>query len=241
MKISKDSIVGDLVSENYKTAAVFNNFKIDFCCNGNLSITDAALKANVKVENVITALKELPKENSGDHVDYRSWPLDLLVDYIEKKHHRYVEQQILNIKPILEKVASVHGNEHPELDEIKRLFDESADEFTMHMKKEELMLFPYIKRLVKTKSSGEPLKAAPFGEVRSPIAKMMEEHDQEGGRFRTINELSNAYELPVDACNSYAVCYKLLQEFEEDLHHHIHLENNILFPAAEKLEKELMA
>lgn len=239
MEITRDSIIGDLVSDNYKSADVFNNHKIDFCCQGNRSLQDAATEAKIEVDNLISELKEIQNEPSGDHIDYRQWPMDLIVDYIEKKHHRYVEKQIPVIKPMLEKITQVHGGQHPELHRIKELFDKTAGKMTMHMKREELTLFPHIKRLVKAKESNQPFKRAAFGEVEKPIAKFMEEHEDDGLRFREINDLSKGYTLPEDACNSYTVTYKWLQEFEQDLHRHIHIENNILFPSAIKLENEL--
>jgi regulator of cell morphogenesis and NO signaling len=160
--------------------------------------------------------------------DYQSWPLDLLADYIEKKHHRYVQDKTLEIQPYLDKICRVHGEHHPELFEIKNEFNASAGELAAHMKKEELILFPFIRKMVKAKQENSNVEAAHFGTVKNPIQMMMDEHTVEGNRFRRIEELSNNYTPPQDACNTYRVSFALLKEFEQDLHLHIHLENNIL-------------
>jgi regulator of cell morphogenesis and NO signaling len=165
--------------------------------------------------------------------------LDLLTDYIEKKHHRYVEAQIPVLNQYLAKLCRVHGDRHPELYKIKEHFIQSAGELTMHMKKEELVLFPFIRKMVRAKHQNTPLDLPHFGTVQNPIQTMMKEHDNEGERFRQIAALSRGYAPPADACNTYRVTFSLLQEFEKDLHLHIHLENNILFPKAQALETEL--
>src|SRR5690606_35568280 len=171
--------------------------------------------------------------------DYQSWPLDLLADYIEKKHHRYVEQRSLEIKPFLDKLCKVHGDRHPELFEINGLFTSSVSALAQHMKKEELVLFPFIRKMVQAKSNGQPLETPHFGTVENPVAIMMHEHDTEGERFRERARLTDDYQPPAHACNTYRVTFALLQEFEDDLLKHIHLENNILFPAAKAMEASL--
>ncbi len=176
--------------------------------------------------------------STNQSIDYKSWPLDLLAEYIEKTHHRYVEEKIPVIRQFLDKLCSVHGERHPELFKINELFRASAGELASHMKKEELMLFPFVKRMVKAKLDNEAIQSPQFGTVENPIAMMMEEHDTEGERFREIAELTNNYTPPADACNTYKVTFAMLDEFEKDLHLHIHLENNILFPNAVKLEKQ---
>ncbi len=155
-------------------------------------------------------------------------------------YHRYVEEKIQEIKSYLGKICKVHGNHHPELFEINELFHACAGELAMHMKKEELILFPFIRKMVKAKLQGTPLDASHFGTVENPINMMKHEHDAEGERFRKIFQLSNSYTPPQDACNTYKVTFALLKEFEEDLHLHIHLENNILFPKAVEMEKLLV-
>lgn len=232
--------IGQIVVEDYRTAQIFKNHKIDFCCQGNRSIQEAAEKKKMDAQVLIDEIEALQKEEKEGTIDFQSWPLDLLADYIEKKHHRYVEEKIPVLKPYLEKLCKVHGDRHPELFEITEHFNTCAGELSAHMKKEELILFPAIRKMVKAKQTGTKLEKPHFGTVQNPIQKMMMEHETEGERFRLIDDLSNNYTPPQDACNTYKVTFALLQEFENDLHQHIHLENNILFPNSAELEKELI-
>lgn len=230
--------VGAFVAEDYRTAAVFTKYGIDFCCRGNRSLEEVCEKNGIETNELVSSLESITKSQNNQSIDYKSWPLDLLVDYIEKKHHRYVEEKIPIIKQFLNKLCKVHGERHPELFEINNLFTSSAGELAQHMKKEELVLFPFVKKLVKAELSQTAIESPGFGTVKNPIAMMMQEHDNEGERFRKIANLSSNYTPPADACNTYKVTFAMLKEFEEDLHLHIHLENNILFPSAEKLEKK---
>lgn len=235
MNIQKDSIIGTVVAEDYRAAGIFEKYNIDFCCNGNRTIEAACEQQGVSADTLIQSLQEVAT-NEHATVDYKSWPLDLLADLVEKKHHRYVTTQIPIIQAFLEKITKVHGERHPELAEIKTLFDATAAEMTVHMKKEELMLFPFIRKMVQAKSTGHAV-TAPFGTVNNPIQAMMHDHDAEGERFRKIKELSNQYTVPEDGCNTYRAAYATLKAFEDDLHLHIHLENNILFPESIALEE----
>lgn len=237
MKIESGNIVGEVVAQDYRTAAVFHSFGIDFCCKGDRSIAEACEHKHVETQSLINALEKAVQQEDNKTPDYGALPLDVLADHIEKNHHRYVETRILEIEPFLRKIVSVHGKRHPELAEIAELFHQTAGELTTHMKKEEFMLFPFIRKMVKQKNAGEPLSASPFGSVENPIAMMHHEHDAEGERFDKIASLSNNYTPPADACNTYRVTFSMLKEFEEDLHLHIHLENNILFPKAIEMEK----
>ncbi|MFV0304032.1 MAG: iron-sulfur cluster repair di-iron protein [Moheibacter sp.] len=238
MSISRENIVGELVADNYRYAGVFKKAGIDFCCNGNRSIETACEAKKIDTDDLIKKLEQAANEFQAGTTDFKTWPLDLLADYVEKRHHRYVEQKVQEITPFLTKVARVHGDRHPELLEVQELFLQSAEELTQHMKKEEMILFPFIRDMVQSESSGN-LSFAPFGSVQNPIQMMMHEHDTEGERFRRIAELTNDYTPPADGCNTYRVTFSLLQEFEEDLHMHIHLENNILFPKSIELEQSL--
>ncbi len=228
-----------MVADDYRSAAVFAKFGIDFCCNGNRGIDEACEQKKLDADKLRKELEIALTQTMADTTDYKSWPSDLLADYIEKKHHRYVEERIPVLTQYLTKINKVHGARHPELQQILDLFVASSGELAMHMKKEELVLFPYIRKMVKTKQSGETLAEPRFGTVKNPIQTMMQEHDNEGERFRQIEALSNNYTPPQDACNTYNVAFALLKEFQDDLHLHIHLENNILFLKAEALEKEL--
>ena len=240
MKITAEQIVGELVARDYRTAAVFASFGIDFCCKGNRSIEEVCNHKQLEPGVLISHLSHVVAQAEHPEVDYASWPADLLTDYIEKKHHSYVHQKSAELKPFLDKVARVHGDRHPELLEIQQLFNDSIAELAVHMKKEELILFPYIRKMEKARRTGEGLLPPMFGSVENPVNMMLLEHSVEGDRFARIAVLSNKYTPPDDACNTYRVTLAMLREFEQDLHLHIHLENNILFPAALKLEKLML-
>ncbi len=236
MEITEQSIIGEIVAKNYRTASIFKEYQIDFCCNGNRTIQAACTEKDLRSDVLIEKLEASLQNTRHSEIDFSTWPLDLVVDYIEKKHHRYVTDKILEIRPYLQKIVAVHGSQHPELNEIETLFHQSADDLTIHMKKEELILFPYIRKMsVNPTNTAQP----PFGSVKNPIAMMHHDHDEEGERFRKISQLSQNYTPPANACNTYKTTFALLQEFEDDLHRHIHLENNILFPKAIELENRL--
>ncbi|GJM28395.1 MAG: iron-sulfur cluster repair di-iron protein [Cyclobacteriaceae bacterium] len=239
MKELTEKTIGEIVAEDYRTAAVFEDYQIDFCCNGHRSFSQACSDKDIDSQELLSKLEKVMQPINNDAIDFKSWPLDLLVDYIEKKHHRYVEEKIPVLKQYLEKINQVHGSTHPELLKIKELFNASAGELAAHMKKEEFILFPFIRNLVNTNRSGKPPVEPHFGKVENPINMLVQEHNNEGERFREISSLSNNYASPDDACNTYKVTYATLKEFEDDLHLHIHLENNILFPKAMEMENNL--
>lgn len=240
MNISGKSIIGELVAADYRTASVFHAHGIDFCCKGNRPIEDACSENNIAAADLINKLNEVSTSNEVGAVDYKSWPLDLLIDYIIKKHHRYVAAKSQEIKPFLTKIADVHGNRHPELQEVEELFNGATAALAQHMQKEELLLFPYIVKMLKSQDTGEKPVPVGFDSLELYIAETMQtEHETEGERFRTIATLTNNYTTPADGCRTYEVTLAMLKEFEQDLHHHIHLENNILFPKAVQLEKTL--
>jgi len=230
--------IGQFVAEDYRTAAVFSKYKIDFCCNGNRSVNEACEKKGLDCKVLLEELHSVLNNKGEQSIDYKSWSLDLLIDYIEKKHHRYVEEKIPVLRQFLDKLCRVHGERHPELFEINELFTASAGELATHMKKEELILFPFVKKMVNAKLQQGAVQSPQFETVENPIAMMKQEHDNEGERFRQIAALTNNYNPPADACNTYRVTFAMLDEFEKDLHLHIHLENNILFPKAIKLEEQ---
>lgn len=238
MENLKEKTIGDYVAEDFRTAAVFQKHKIDFCCRGGRTLDEVCEKKQISKDDLITDLTQAVGAKGGETIDYQSWPIDLLVDYIEKKHHRYVEANIPVLLEFLNKLCKVHGERHPELFEITEEFTASASELSGHMKKEELILFPYVRKMVNAKLSGTEVSEAHFGTVKNPIEMMMSEHDNEGVRYRKIAELSNNYTPPADGCTTYKVAFSLLQEFEADLHKHIHLENNIVFKKAIEMEKE---
>src|SRR5690554_4753055 len=239
MNINNQRVVGEIVAENYKTAAIFKRYNIDFCCNGNRTIAAATKNKEIDEEKLLGELNEVMEQKVEGEIDFKAFPIDLLADYVEKTHHRYIEQRIPEITPFLSKVARVHGTNHPELIVVEQLFNESAQELSAHLKKEELMLFPYIRKMVKSKMGDGKRPHTALGSATEYIEQMEEEHDAEGERFSRIAELTDNYTPPADACKTYMVTFSMLKEFEEDLHRHIHLENNILFPKSIEMEKEL--
>ncbi|MGA9213680.1 iron-sulfur cluster repair di-iron protein [Kaistella sp.] len=234
--LTKEKTIGEFVAEDFRAAQVFRKYKIDFCCKGDRTVEEACENKKYQAEDIYNELSNVANLKSGD-IDFNSWPLDLLADYVEKTHHRYVEENSTVLIQYLNKLCKVHGDRHPELFEITKLFTESAQELAAHMKKEELILFPFVKKMVNAKQKGEALVTPHFGTVESPVAMMKHEHTVEGERFVKIADLTNNYQFPEDACGTYQVTYKMLEDFEKDLHTHIHLENNILFPKAIALEK----
>jgi regulator of cell morphogenesis and NO signaling len=231
--------VGKIVADNFRTAKVFTEYGIDFCCKGAVKLSDACSTRGLDVEEVVQKLEQIMQV--ADQSPYQQMTLSQLIDHIVNVHHHYVEETIPALKFYLEKIERVHGDRHPELSQIREEFFATAGALTAHLKKEEFILFPYIKAMEEAKSKNFPLSKPHFGHIENPIAMMEDEHDTEGERFRRIAALTQNYTPPTDACQTYRVAFSLLQEFEEDLHTHIHLENNVLFPKALVLFSELNA
>jgi regulator of cell morphogenesis and NO signaling len=237
LKIKK---VGSLVAEDYRFADVFKKYDIDFCCNGGVTIEEACKTNNVDQTELINDLKSINRKTySGDY--YQRWNLDTLIDHIISVHHTFVAENLPLLKAYATKVAEVHGSRHPETEVISRLIDDLSNELFPHMNKEENVLFPYIKDLLKQKEGDSGGFRVGFDSVKSPIAVMMSEHEAAGAIMKSISSLSSGFNAPDDACTTYKVLYQKLRDFEEDLHQHIHLENNILFPKAIKMEADFKA
>ncbi len=237
MKITLDTPVGEIVKTNFKTATLFQANKIDYCCNGHQTISAASEKAGIQPQLLVGKLEDILQETDPDTEYINNLDLADLADYIVKRHHSYVQKNIPFLKQNLDKIAQVHGENHPELVEVKDHFYVSAGELTMHMQKEELVLFPYVKKMEQAKKENNILPPSAFGSVSSPISAMMVEHQNEGERFEKIAMLTNNYQVPEDGCTTYEVTLKQLADFEKDLHRHIHLENNILFTKAKLMEE----
>lgn len=237
MNITPDSSVRELVKLNFRTAQIFQANKIEYCCEGNKSISDACKESEVNPEQLIRQLEAVLSQKRPDSEYLNNLDLNEICSYIVKRHHAYVRENIPFLKKNFEKLFKVHGEQYPELLKIIELLNVFTEDFTMHMQKEEIMLFPYIQRLESAKKANSPLPKAQFGSVSNPIGMMVAEHQDEGERFDEIVRLSKNYQLPDDACSTYEVTFNQLRDFENDLHHHIHLENNILFPKAIELEK----
>lgn len=216
--------IGQIVADDFRAAAIFKNAGIDFCCGGNKSLAEACSEKGIDPEKFTEELAEIKANNPAYSQDFKNWNLDFLADYIVNTHHKYVLTHLSDLAFYTQKIASVHGVNHPELIEVARLFSEIKKELLQHLENEEDVLFPAIKEVLKNGTA--EAKAT----IISEITRMTGEHEYAGGAMDRINQITNGYLIPEDACNTYKVAFKLLEEFEDDLHIHVHLENNILYP-----------
>jgi regulator of cell morphogenesis and NO signaling len=232
-----EKTVREFALENSSATRVFEKLGIDYCCGGNKSLEEACRAVNLHLEEVQNALAAAEQQSKTAVAgDMQSGPLADLIAHIQSKHHQYVREEIARLGPLFEKVCGVHGKNHPELLHIQAIFSSLAQELTAHLMKEEMVLFPYVARMEERRIAGEPALPAPFGTVANPAAMMEREHDSAGNALRAMRAASNGYASPEGACTSYRALYRALAEFEADLHQHIHLENNILFPRALAME-----
>lgn len=235
----KPVTIGEMVASDFRKAEVFRKFGLDFCCGGKKTLEKACREKGLDVLQVKASLEAVEGVADSSKIDFLNMDLGELADYILTTHHTYVTQSIPMLYEFSAKVARVHGDRHPEVVEVARIFDEVASELQSHMHKEEFILFPFIKQLAASKGSGNDCAIPPFGTIKNPIAMMESEHVSAGSGMAEIQRLTNNFTPPTDACGSYRVLFAKLDEFEKDLHQHIHLENNILFPKAIVLEEEL--
>ncbi|HAH22647.1 MAG TPA: iron-sulfur cluster repair di-iron protein [Prolixibacteraceae bacterium] len=240
MNLNLQTPVGEIARFNYKTVEVFEKLRIDFCCGGDISLEEACKRQKVDANEVLGSIKKLIGTTQTDNDRIHALPLDQLIDHIVKVHHSYVLESIPVLQRYLHKITDVHGANHPELAVVEDHFNQTANNLLEHMQKEERILFPTIKEMLLAKTNKTEFTGSHCGTVQSPISVMKQEHEAEGDRFEQISSMTQNYLVPADACNTFSYAYQKLQEFEQDLHRHIHLENNILFPEAIKLEKELI-
>ncbi len=234
-----ESTIGELVAKDYRKAQVFKKFGIDFCCGGKKTLSEVCDRKGINIAQVEAELAEVEQYGQGSTQNFQKWELDFLCDYITSTHHQYVRESIPFLGEISAKVARVHGDRHPELLELADVFARIAHDLSLHIQKEDKVLFPFIKELVQANKSGAALPQSMFGDLANPINLMEMEHEAAGEDLTAIRDLTNNFDLPADACTSYRILFKKLEEFENDLHQHVHLENNILFPKAIELEKQL--
>lgn len=225
----QEQTVRDLAASLPGATRVFEEFGIDYCCGGGKSLRDACAKVGIPEESVTEALERASQSSKTDEFDWNSSSLGALADYIVERHHSFTKTEISRLEQLSEKVASVHGKKHPELLEIQSFVQRLGQDLQDHMLKEEQVLFPRIKNLEQVLQSSNGTEDA-LDLVRMPIMVMTQEHDSAGEILHEMRRISSDYLVPGDACMSYRTLYEALQEFERDLHQHIHLENNILFP-----------
>ncbi|HUI82774.1 MAG TPA: iron-sulfur cluster repair di-iron protein [Candidatus Binatia bacterium] len=238
MTIAATTTVGEIAAGQPNTTREFEKLGIDYCCGGSRTLGEACAQVNIPLEVALQRLESAAATagQSAEAQDWQNRPLAELVAYIVRKHHAFVREETRRIAALTAKVVGVHGQNHPELREIQEVFSSLAEELSVHLMKEEQVLFPYLNRLEECYVAGEPAPPAMFGTVINPVRMMMQEHDGAGEALRALRSLSREYAIPDDACASYRTLYQALQEFEADLHQHIHLENNILFPRAVAME-----
>lgn len=222
------------------TTRVFEEYKIDFCCGGGRSFYDACQFAGVAAEIVSQKIDQILNAQTEDFDSPENKTASELIDYILEKHHVFTKQEIKRLFPLMEKVRRKHGEAHAELFFLENDFFALCSELTAHMRKEENVLFPFIKHLEMSNANNLSSLPPPFKTIKNPVKTMMAEHDAAGDFLRKMREITNDYALPADACPSFQALYFGLEELEKDLHRHIHLENNVLFPAAEKLEQKVI-
>lgn len=227
--------VGDYVAEDYRTAVVFEKYGIDFCCGGKVLLSTACEARGVNpvaLLDEIGTLKSVPLERSQN---FAAWGLPFLADYIVETHHGYLNENTKQIAIYAHKIAEVHGGRHPEVIQIAGIFDRIAADMAAHLREEEEVLFPAIKRIDAARKAGATPEPADLATLNASLAKLHEEHDAIGEAVHSIRDLSGGYAIPADVCPTFEVTYRKLKEFEDDLHKHVHLENNILFPKAARL------
>ena len=239
MSVTTEKTVRELVLEKPGAARVFEKLGIDYCCGGKQTLEEACRTASIPIDEVLDALEVAPPSGQDfpKSDDWQTAPLAHLISHIKNTHHKYTREEIARLSPLFDKVSSVHGERHPELFELRATFQCLAQELATHMMKEEMVLFPYMERMEESVIQKQPILPPPFGTVQNPVTMMMHEHDSAGNALRTMRHQSADYAPPADACSSYQTLYKALSDLESDLHQHIHLENNILFPRAIEMER----
>lgn len=228
--------IGEIAVKDLRKVEVFKKYGIDFCCGGKKTIAEACAEKNIDATKVQTELRQIETESKASNISFNDWGIDFLADYIVNTHHNYVRKYLPELMTYSLKVAMVHGAQHPELVQIQKLVAEINKELTEHLAQEENILFSYIRKIVESRKGNLPLLKQEK-DFAGLIAELEKDHDVVGRAFDMIRLLSKEYAIPADACASYKLLYKMIQEFEDDLHLHIHLENNILFPKAIDMEK----
>ncbi|MCB0713737.1 MAG: iron-sulfur cluster repair di-iron protein [Ignavibacteriae bacterium] len=237
--VAPNSTVREVVAEDFRTAAIFQKYGLDFCCGGGATIERSCQKKGVNADLLIAELRGVMEGRSAEEPRFNQWSVDLLINYILQNHHSYIRSVLPTILGHAEKVARVHGGANPSLVEVAEKFRGIAEDMTSHIAKEERILFPYIQYLSQVDSAEKEIQAPSFGSVQNPIQMMEVEHQLAGDEMEEMRRLTNNYTPPAEACTTYRVLFQELQEFEQDLHRHIHLENNILFPKAIQLEQSI--
>lgn len=238
MTATATKTVREFAVENPNATRIFESLGIDYCCGGHKPLTDACAAANVSLDEVLTRLEqaEVQAARNSEYRDWQKEAVSTLIDHIVSTHHAYVKSETPRIQQLLAKVVSVHGQNHPEVLRVQEIFAALAQELASHLMKEEQILFPYLLQMDAAQGRGASTPSSCFGTVQNPIRMMMFEHDSAGDALRDLREVTSNYAAPADACITYKTLYQAIEAFEKDLHQHIHLENNILFPRSLEME-----
>lgn len=240
MTISSETKVRDVALQLPQSTRLFEKLKIDYCCGGDQPLSQACAAAGVDLQDFMSLIEQVRQTPPGKAApNLQNATATELISYILDKHHVYTKEEMARLEPLADKVVSAHGENHSELLAMRDLLRQLFNDLKQHMFKEEQILFPFVIELEKSKTQNRPAPFAPFGTVNNPIRMMRVEHDTAGDMLRELRRLSANYKVPADACVSYKTLYEALEAFEQDLHQHIHLENNLLFPKAIELEESV--
>ena len=240
MKPLLKKTMSEVIAEDFRTAAVFREYGLDSVCKGTDTLEEVCAQRNLEPMRLSQALQQVIQKKWKQQINFQEWPADLLINYIVKKHHRYVKEKTPILLELLRKIKSIHGSEYPELYMVYRIFNESVKTLTEHIRKEEEVVFPFISKMVHTTLDGNKLLGDVSRSNHNPIDALVAEHQTEDDRFNRLATISNGYCPPANACNTYRITYAMLKEFENNLREHLWLENDILVPKAIELEEQLM-
>ena len=232
--------IREIAVESPATTRVFEEYKIDYCCGGGRKFYDACQSAGVAPEIVSEKIEQVLSSQTYNFETPPQQSVSELIDYILKNHHVYTKPELARLPALMSKVCRKHGAQHKELFALQTAFFELREDLIPHIKKEEVVLFPFIKHLEMSAANHISIPRPPFGTVKNPVSVMLTEHDTAGEILRRMREITKDYALPEGACPSFQALYFGLEELEKDLHRHIHLENNILFPRAVELEQKVL-
>jgi len=232
---SLNTTIGEIVAADYRTAKVFETHGIDFCCGGKVALSAICQEKGINPDALLREIEEIKSEQIDRSQNHTSWELPFLVDYIVSTHHAYLKENDVKIATYARKIAEVHGVHHPEVVEIATIFQKIATDMAVHLLEEEEVFFPAIKRADAERKAGNAPSQEDCNVIKESLAKLGREHEEIGDAIHTIRHLSKDYAIPKDTCNTFMLTYQKLEELEDDLHKHVHLENNILFPKASQL------
>ncbi|MDD5104336.1 MAG: iron-sulfur cluster repair di-iron protein [Desulfuromonadaceae bacterium] len=230
-----NTTIGEIVAADYRTAKVFETHGIDFCCGGKVALSAICQEKGINPDTLLRDIAAIKMEQIDRSQNYSSWELPFLVDYIVNTHHAYLKENDVKIATYAQKIAGVHGAHHPEVVEIATIFQKIATDMAAHLLEEEEVFFPAVKRADAERKNGNSPSKEDSNVIKESLAKLGREHEEIGDAIHAIRRLSKDFALPKDTCNTFMITYQMLKEFEDDLHKHVHLENNILFPKASQL------